>query len=131
MSRRTVLLSSLSLFTLACQPPAPEGQGATAGSDEAPSQAWTVEDVAPNTADGVRILIIHDMEGLSGQSDPSSFDFGTDLYPTGQEWLAADINAVVDGLYAGGATEVVIAGGDADGGGGCGDESTAWRGRRP
>jgi D-amino peptidase len=55
------------------------------------------------------------MEGLSGQNDPSSFDFGTDLYPAGQEWLAADINAVVDGLFAGGATEVLIADGHGSG----------------
>ncbi len=55
------------------------------------------------------------MEGLAGQSDPSSFDFGTEMYPTGQEWLAADVNAVADGLFAGGATEVVIADGHGSG----------------
>ncbi len=80
-----------------------------------PATAWTLENATPNTADGIRVLIIHDMEGLSGQNDPSSFDFGTDLYPTGQELLAADINAVVDGLFAGGATEVVIADGHGSG----------------
>jgi D-amino peptidase len=63
----------------------------------------------------IRVLVIHDMEGLAGQSDPSSFDFGTELYPSGQEWLAADINAVVDGLFAGGATEVLIADGHGSG----------------
>ena len=72
----------------------------TPGTDAMPATAWTLEDYAPQTADGIRVLIIHDMEGLAGQSDPSSFDFGTDLYPMGQEWLAADINAVVDGLFA-------------------------------
>jgi D-amino peptidase len=61
------------------------------------------------------VLVIHDMEGLAGQSDPSSFDFGTELYPTAQEWLAADLNAVVDGMFAGGATDVLIADGHGSG----------------
>ncbi len=82
---------------------------------EMPAVPWTEEAYAPRTDDGIRVLIIHDMEGLAGQSDPSSFDFGTQLYPSGQEWLAADINAVVDGLIAGGATEVVIADGHGSG----------------
>ncbi len=82
---------------------------------EMPGTAWTVADHTPQAADGIRVLIIHDMEGLAGQSDPTSFDFGTDLYPTGQEWLAADINAVVDGLFAGGATDVLIADGHGSG----------------
>ncbi len=47
--------------------------------DGMPATAWTLQDYVPHTDDGIRILIIHDMEGLSGQSDPSSFDFGTDL----------------------------------------------------
>ncbi len=53
----------------------------TDGTDAMPATPWTVEDNAPRTADGIRVLIIHDMEGLAGQSDPASFDFGTDLYP--------------------------------------------------
>ncbi len=53
----------------------------TDGTDAMPATPWTVEDNAPQTADGIRVLIIHDMEGLAGQSDPTSFDFGTDLYP--------------------------------------------------
>lgn len=80
-----------------------------------PATAWSLEAARPNLNDGFRVLIIHDMEGLSGQDDPSSFDFGTDLYPTGQQLLAADINAVVDGLFAGGATEVLIADGHGSG----------------
>ncbi len=30
------------------------------------------------------ILIIHDMEGLSGQDDPRSYSFGTEQYPSGK-----------------------------------------------
>ncbi|HXV61053.1 MAG TPA: M55 family metallopeptidase [Vicinamibacteria bacterium] len=80
-----------------------------------PETPWSLSDSQPQVDDGIRVLIIHDMEGLSGQDDPSSFDYGTDLYATGQELLAADINAVVDGLFAGGATEVVIADGHGSG----------------
>lgn len=80
-----------------------------------PATPWELAAVERSSEDAVRVLIIHDMEGLAGQSDPSSFDFGTELYPSGQEWLAADINAVVDGLFAGGATEVWIADGHGSG----------------
>ena len=54
----------------------------------------------------LRVLVYHDMEGLSGQDDYRTFNFWQpDYYPKGQELLAADINAVVDGLFAGGATQ--------------------------
>lgn len=88
---------------------------AAPGESAMPSTPWSIEDYQPQADDGIRVLIIHDMEGLSGQDDPSSFDFGTDLYPMGQELLAADINAVIDGLFAGGATEVLIADGHGSG----------------
>lgn len=80
-----------------------------------PATAWSDEEVETPEDGELRVLVIHDMEGLSGQSDPSSFDFGTELYPQGQEWLAADVNAVVDGLFAGGATHVFIADGHGSG----------------
>jgi hypothetical protein len=50
-----------------------------------PSEPWALEEVRPNTSDGIRILVLHDMEGLSGQSDPRTFFFGTPQYPRGQE----------------------------------------------
>ena len=105
------LSAAACLATAVCQPAPPSSDA----SPQMPSDPWTLEDSEPNTDDGIRVLIIHDMEGLAGQSDPGSFSFGTDLYPSGQEWLAGDINAVVDGLFAGGATEVVIADGHGSG----------------
>ena len=100
---------SFGLFggSLACQ--------AAEQVESMPTTAWTLADYTPRSENGIRVLIIHDMEGLAGQSDPSSFDFGTEMYPTGQEWLAADVNAVADGLFAGGATEVLIADGHGSG----------------
>ena len=94
----------------------PAGAGGMASMSAQPrAEPWTLEDVVPDTDDGIRVLIIHDMEGLSGQDDPRSYRFGTEQYPSGQEMLAADVNAVVDGLFAGGATEVVIADGHGSG----------------
>ena len=99
------------LATAACQPAPPSSDA----SSEMPTEPWTLKDAEPNTDDGIRVLIIHDMEGLAGQSDPRTYSFSTEQYPSGQEMLAADINAVVDGLFAGGATEVVIADGHGSG----------------
>ena len=112
-----VCLTAVCLAASACQPAPQASEALPQGSEapEMPSEPWTLEDYQPDTDDGIRVLIIHDMEGLTGQTDPSSFSFGTDLYPSGQEWLAGDINAVVDGLFAGGATEVVIADGHGSG----------------
>lgn len=108
--KHTLLLVVLTL-SVACTPnPEPVAEGPVK-----PATPWETAAVERGGEDPVRVLIIHDMEGLAGQSDPSSFDFGTELYPSGQEWLAADINAVVDGLFAGGATEVWIADGHGSG----------------
>ena len=126
-----LLLAVLCVGAVACEP-AGEGGGeagaaggsqvaaestqSPAGSTQSPAEPWTLEDVTPNTDDGIRVLIIHDMEGLSGQDDPRTYRFSsTEHYPSGQEMLAADVNAVVDGLFAGGATEVVIADGHGSG----------------
>lgn len=93
-----------------CAPATP-----TDSTPAAPSEPWALEAVKDDTASGIRILIVHDMEGLSGQDDPRTFDFESPVYPKGQELLAADINAAVEGLYAGGATEVHLADGHGSG----------------
>ena len=57
----------------------------------------------------VRVLVYHDMEGLAGQDDWRTFLFShPEKYPDGQKLLAADLNAVIDGLFAGGATQVDV-----------------------
>ena len=57
----------------------------------------------------VRILVYHDMEGLAGQDDWRTFLFShPERYPEGQKMLAADLNAVIEGLFAGGATKVDV-----------------------
>src|SRR5690242_3889531 len=60
-------------------------------------------------AAAVRVLVYHDMEGLAGQDDWRTFLFShPERYPEGQKRLAADLNAVIDGLFAGGATQVDV-----------------------
>lgn len=57
----------------------------------------------------VRVLVYHDMEGLAGQDDPNTFRFDHPAeYARGRQFLVADVNAVIAGLFAGGATEVHV-----------------------
>jgi len=57
----------------------------------------------------IRVLVYHDMEGLAGQDDWQSFLFShPEKYPQGQQLLVADLNAVIEGLFAGGATQVDV-----------------------
>ncbi len=108
---RPLLLLAAALA--ACAPDSTPDTAAVAPTR--PAEPWTLESVTPDTSDGIRILILHDMEGLSGQSDPATFDFGSPVYPTGQELLVGDINAVVAGLHAGGATEIHVVDGHGSG----------------
>ena len=63
----------------------------------------------PATRAAVRVLVYHDMEGLAGQDDWRTYLFShPEKYPEGQKMLAADLNAVIDGLFAGGATQVDV-----------------------
>jgi len=97
------------------------GQGGAAdqpaGLDgaQSPAEAWRLEDVRFDASDGISVLVLHDMEGLSGQDDWRTFDHEMPQYARGQELLAADVNAVVEGLFAGGATEVHVVDGHGSG----------------
>ncbi len=88
------------------------GPGAPADAPE----PRVLEEPAPD-ADGVlRVLVYHDMEGLTGQSDPNTFRFAhPDRYAWGREALTGDVNAVVAGLLEGGADEVHIVDGHGSG----------------
>jgi D-amino peptidase len=93
----------------ACQsPPPPPASGPA-------TEPWTLEAARPDTTDGIRVLVLHDMEGLSGQSNPQTFFFGSPQYALGQTLLVADVNAVIEGLYQGGATEVHVVDGHGSG----------------
>lgn len=64
---------------------------------------------SPRRSGALRVLVYHDMEGLAGQDDYRTFNFShPEHYARGRAYLAADVNAVVDGLFAGGATSVEV-----------------------
>jgi D-amino peptidase len=98
---RALLLAFLSALA-ACQPaPPPADSPGTGGR--------VLSDPATIPAGRMRVLVYHDMEGLAGQSDPSTFRYSHPAaYARGREMLVADLNAVIDGLFAGGATEVEV-----------------------
>ena len=80
-----------------------------AGDTSAATGGVTLSAPAARTGTDLRVLVYHDMEGLSGQDDYRTFNYShPEFYAKGQEYLAGDINAVVDGLFAGGATKVEI-----------------------
>ncbi len=108
MKSLTLLIGACSVVALALACDAPEAILADA-------EPWSLNAPAPD-ADGItRVLIYHDMEGLSGQDDPLSFEFGKEQYAFGRELLVADVNAVIAGLFDGGADEVHVVDGHGSG----------------
>lgn len=68
-----------------------------------------IEALAQEAKQKPRILIYHDMEGLSGEDDWRMFSFAhPEQYTKGRELLTADVNAVVEGLFRGGAGLVQV-----------------------
>jgi D-amino peptidase len=101
------------LYLTACAPPSEQVDPEVARE---PQPASKLSDPAADADGVVRVLIYHDMEGLSGQDDPRTFDFGTgESYERGRQLLVADVNAVVAGLFDGGADEVHIVDGHGSG----------------
>lgn len=56
----------------------------------------------------MRVLIMSDMEGVSGIVTWSQVTGGKPLYEEGRRLYTEEINAAVRGAYAGGATEVIV-----------------------
>ena len=65
-------------------------------------------DPARDTDGQTKILLYYDMEGISGQSVLTSIDFPRKEYFEARELLTNDVNAVIDGLFAGGADIVDV-----------------------
>ena len=70
----------------------------------------TVPALAQNP-NGKKIFVITDMEGVDGIFDfeDQCVPFKSPRWTESQKLLTGEVNAAVDGLYAGGATEVVVA----------------------
>lgn len=67
-----------------------------------------LSDPAPDE-DGVRkILVYYDMEGISGLNNIRSLSHGDEGYDQARELLTNDVNAVIEGLFAGGADVVHV-----------------------
>ena len=103
MTRRRVARRAIALLALI----AVASVTPTITADSAPARSGMV--AAPPRHAAVRVLLYHDMEGLAGQDDWRTYLFShPEKYPEGQKMLAADLNAVIDGLFAGGATQVDV-----------------------
>jgi D-amino peptidase len=74
--------------------------------EEIPS--YTVNAVRPDADGTVKILLYYDMEGISGVNKSEQTGFGNPEYQTGRDNLTQDVNAVVVGLFAGGADVVDV-----------------------
>jgi D-amino peptidase len=97
---RHVIMTLTLAATASCARPAQEAP---------PGVGLTLVDPTALTPGSLRVLVYHDMEGLSGQDDPKTFSFiNRDAYPKGQALLVADLNAVIGGLFDGGATQVEV-----------------------
>jgi len=62
-----------------------------------------------------KVLVIYDMEGISGVIRPPYERYGAPEYPMGREALTADVNAAIRGLKAGGAGPIWVEDGHGSG----------------
>ncbi len=77
-------------------------------TDTYTSGGRAIADAAADTDGVTRILVYYDMEGISGQNDLRTLSYGNPEYEPAREWLTNDVNAVIEGLFAGGADEVDV-----------------------
>ena len=92
------------IFTVACSPPSEDSQG------------YILKEPASDSDGVIQVLVLYDMEGLSGQNDVKMTDYSpTEEYKKGQELLTGDVNAVIEGLFAGGADVVHVVDGHGSG----------------
>ena len=64
----------------------------------------------------LKVLVLYDMEGVSGASSVRYTNFGAEPeYTEGRKSLTADVNAAIAGLKSAGATEIVVCDGHGSG----------------
>jgi D-amino peptidase len=101
-------LIMLLCFSFACQ------QGEETAELEEQEEAgglpgFIFSEPAPNSDEKITIMLRYDMEGLSGQDDyRTAFVYYPEQYEKGRELLTADVNAVIEGLFDGGADEIYV-----------------------
>jgi D-amino peptidase len=64
--------------------------------------------LGPAQTRGLRVYVSVDMEGISGVVSSEQTNPGSPEYGAARRWMAEDVNAVVAGLLASGATEIVV-----------------------
>ena len=69
----------------------------------------------PSAQPAVNVLLLYDMEGVTGAVRGQDVSIGSDSYPATRESLTADVNAAIAGLLEAGATEVVVTDGHGSG----------------
>lgn len=67
-----------------------------------------LSDMAPDEDGLMKILVYYDMEGISGLNNIRSLSHGNEEYDKARELLTNDVNAVIEGLFAGGADVVHV-----------------------
>jgi D-amino peptidase len=77
-------------------------------AEKEPSFGRYLSEPAADTDGKIKILLYYDMEGISGQNDMRSLSFGNEEYDQARVWLTNDVNAVIEGLFTGGADEVHV-----------------------
>ena len=99
----TLLLIPLLAILASCgtQPP-------TETATTRPEMGKRFSSPTTNTDGTVRILLYYDMEGISGLNDIAGLSYQAEEYVAARDWLTKDVNAVVDGLFAGGAGAVDV-----------------------
>jgi hypothetical protein len=106
---KTSILVSFIVFAsficiIACSPPSEDSQG------------YILKEPASDSDGVIQVLVLYDMEGLSGLRDVKMIDYSpTEEYKKGQELLTGDVNAVIEGLFAGGADVVHVVDGHGSG----------------
>jgi D-amino peptidase len=64
---------------------------------------------------GPRVLLLYDMEGITGAARPSDVNAGSDTYQATRESLVEDVNAAIRGLQKAGVREIVVTDGHGSG----------------
>lgn len=64
---------------------------------------------------GPKVLLLYDMEGVTGAVRPQDVNFGSDSYAVTRASLTEDVNAAIRGLLKAGAREVVLTDGHGSG----------------
>jgi D-amino peptidase len=70
---------------------------------------------AERTEAPLKVLIVYDLEGVTGATTGRSVNFGGEGYAEVRQSLTEDVNAAIRGLLAAGATEIVITDGHGSG----------------